>query len=149
MKIYTRLFYSFFAIISIFCISGYFFGKGGLKQYSELLSYKNELLGNIENLESRKTELARNLSSVQNSGDYLVLSAREIGYFKKGQGIIRFGYPLGNIENNDYGHVIHRPLLSLADAYKRNLSALAAGLLCYIILTLIFRNKDDNPKEQT
>ena len=148
MKLFTKLFYSFFAIISVLGVSGYLFGKGGLKQYNELLTYKNDLVSNIENLESRKTELSRNLSSVQNSGDYLILTAREIGYFKKDQGIIRFGYPLGNIENNDYGHVIHRPALSLIDSYKRNLTALAAGLLTYIILTLAFRKSDDNLQEE-
>jgi cell division protein FtsB len=144
MNTVIRVCLSFYVLFVGLTVTNIVYGKGGIVQLKELGKYKTELESNISDLGKSRAKLERNLYSVQTSGDYLVLSAREIGYFEKNQGVIRFGYPLGNIEDNNYGHIIPVKNYSKIDRRQQHLFVLLAALVTYLLTTLFFRKRKNN-----
>jgi cell division protein FtsB len=73
-----------------------FFGSGGLLDYRRLLGYRETMRQNIDELEQINSELLTEVKALGSDPERLRLQARELGYFREGEGVIRIsGYERG------------------------------------------------------
>jgi cell division protein FtsB len=91
-----------------FCLSTVLFllfGTGGIGQYRELLAYRDSLQANIEDLSRIQQGLLQELEALGSDPERVTLQARQLGYFKEGERVIRIqgyeaarsGYTVGRI----------------------------------------------------
>jgi len=74
----------------------FFFGSGGLLDYDNLLAYRVSLQDNIANLEGTNNDLLNEVQALGSDPERLTLQARELGYFREGEQVIRIeGYRPG------------------------------------------------------
>jgi cell division protein FtsB len=72
------------------------FGSGGLLDYNNLLTYRASLQDNIANLEGANDDLLKEVQALGSDPERLILQARELGYFREGEKVIRIeGYRPG------------------------------------------------------
>ena len=73
-----------------------FFGSGGLLDYHRLLGYRGTVQKNIDELEQINSELLAEVQALGSDPERLTLQARELGYFREGEKVIRIsGYERG------------------------------------------------------
>jgi cell division protein FtsB len=75
-----------FVISSVFYL---FFGSGGLLEYRRLQIYQGSVEQNIEDLAHINNELLSEVQALGSDPERLTLQARELGYFREGEKIIR------------------------------------------------------------
>lgn len=141
MKLSVRLFFTIYLIFVTIVLINTFWGEKGRQQTKQLQAYKTSLINNVKLLESKNFELKNTLTSVRDYGESVILAAREIGYFKKNQGVIRFGYPLGNKEDTNFGKTIKEVSLTSIDKRFMRLFAIFIGLLFFVFSYLVNRKK--------
>jgi len=74
----------------------FFFGSGGLLDYRNLLAYRASLQENIAELEDTNGGLLEEVQALGSDPERLTLQARELGYFREGEKVIRIqGYKAG------------------------------------------------------
>jgi cell division protein FtsB len=74
----------------------FFFGSGGLLDYGNLLAYRADLQDNIAELEGTNDDLLEEVQALGSDPERLTLQARELGYFREGEKVIRIeGYRAG------------------------------------------------------
>ena len=82
-----------FVLTSLFL---FFFGSGGLLDYRKLLGYRANLQENITDLEGTNSDLLAEVQALGSDSERITLQARELGYFRKGEKVIRIeGYQQG------------------------------------------------------
>lgn len=67
---------------SVYLLLALVFGPSGLNRYSARISYYNDIVENIEDLEHREERLLRELESLRTSSERLRLHARSLGYYR-------------------------------------------------------------------
>lgn len=67
---------------SVYLALALVFGPSGLNRYSARISYYNDIVENIEDLEHREERLLRELESLRTSSERLRLHARSLGYYR-------------------------------------------------------------------
>jgi cell division protein FtsB len=66
-----------------------FFGSGGLLDYRRLLGYRAAVEQNISDLKEINGELLSEVWALGSDPERLTLQARELGYFREGEKVIR------------------------------------------------------------
>jgi cell division protein FtsB len=84
-RIVVYIIFSFIVAAALF----YFFGSGGLLDYRRLSAYRESLQDNIEDLEHINSELLSEVQALGSDAERLTLQARELGYFREGERVIR------------------------------------------------------------
>jgi cell division protein FtsB len=85
-----------------------FFGSGGILDYSRLTAYRGSLQDNIQDLEHINGELLSEVQDLGSDAERLTLQARELGYFREGERVIRISGVSGNTTTYTVGKVLHR-----------------------------------------
>jgi hypothetical protein len=67
----------------------FFFGNGGLVDYRSLESYQRQLEGNLHELQEINAELMEEQRALGTDPERVALQARELGYFREGEQVIR------------------------------------------------------------
>jgi cell division protein FtsB len=86
----------------------YFFGGGGLQEYGRLLSYRAMLQDNINELERINGELLTEVQALGSDPQRLTLQARELGYFREGERVIRISAETDRRSAYTVGKVLRR-----------------------------------------
>ncbi|MCK5006231.1 MAG: septum formation initiator family protein [Spirochaetia bacterium] len=74
----------------------FFLGSGGLLDYDNLLAYRASLQENIADLEGTNDDLLKEVQALGSDPERLTLQARELGYFREGEKVVRIeGYRPG------------------------------------------------------
>jgi len=72
------------------------FGSGGIAGYRELEGYQEVLANNIQDLKRINRSLLEQLESLRSDPESILLQARELGYFREGERVIKIeGYRPG------------------------------------------------------
>ena len=87
--------------LGFFCSSLliFFFGRGGLHSLEELQGYRDSLVENNQQLQGINQRLLNNLDALSSDPEQITLMARELGYYRPGERVIRIdGYrPAGSL----------------------------------------------------
>ena len=74
----------------------FFSGSGGLLDYANLRAFQAGLKENIADLEGTNEDLLKEVQALGSDPERLTLQARELGYFREGEKVIRIeGYKAG------------------------------------------------------
>jgi cell division protein FtsB len=103
-RIVVYLIFSFTVATALF----YFFGSGGLVDYRRLVAYQDSLQENIEDLERVNGELRSEVSAMGSDAEQLTLQARELGYYRDGERVIRISNEARKKNTYTVGKVLHR-----------------------------------------
>lgn len=85
-----------------------FFGNGGLLDYRRLVAYRGSLQVNIDDLESINSELLTEVQALSSDPERLTLQARELGYFREGERVIRIADDTDRRSTYTVGKVLRR-----------------------------------------
>ena len=88
MKVPRIVIYVIFSFIVVATLY-FFFGSGGLMDYRRLSAYQESLQENINDLERMNGELLAEVQALGSDAERLTLQARELGYFREGEKVIR------------------------------------------------------------
>ena len=95
MKIPRIVIYIAFSFV-VTSLLFFFFGSGGLLDYHNLLVYRAGLQENIAGLEGTNDNLIEEVQALGSDPERIALQARELGYFREGEKVIRIeGYKAG------------------------------------------------------
>jgi cell division protein FtsB len=86
----------------------FFFGSGGLLDYRGLFRYRATVEQNIDELKRENGRLLAEVQALGSDPERLTLKARELGYFREGEKVIRIA---GQERGKDYytvGRVLRR-----------------------------------------
>ena len=91
----------------------FFFGPGGRMDYRDLLAYRFRLEANIDDLKETNRKLMDELEALGSDPERIALQARELGYFREGEKVVRIEgaqaeknrYTVGTILNRAAGPV--------------------------------------------
>jgi cell division protein FtsB len=79
----------------------FFWGHSGIYSYNKLVNYRNSLEANIKDLEQINQQLLNDIDALGSNPEIVALQARELGFFKDDEHVIR-------IENYSAGGNIHK-----------------------------------------
>ena len=85
-----------------------FFGGGGMLDYRRLSAYRGSLQDNIDDLERINGELLSEVQALGSDAERLTLQARELGYFREGEKVIRFSNSSRSKSTYTVGKVLRR-----------------------------------------
>ena len=98
MKLGFRLLFSIYISFIVYSLLSLVWGSAGVIQTSLLKVYKDKLLQNTIELGDISNQLNLQFDRLRSDEDLITLKARDLGYFKEGEGeIILKGYKNGAI----------------------------------------------------
>jgi cell division protein FtsB len=83
-------------------------GSGGMVDYRRLSAYRGSLQDNIDDLERINGELLSEVRDLGSDAERLTLQARELGYFREGEKVIRFSQSPRSKTTYTVGKVLRR-----------------------------------------
>jgi cell division protein FtsB len=124
-----------YIVLSFVVASGFhcFFGSGGVLDYRRLITYRGSLQDNIDDLERINGELLTEVQALGSDPERLTLQARELGYFREGERVIRFADSSSRKSTYTVGKVLHRK----AKQPQEDWPFRATGLVLPVLLALV------------
>lgn len=122
--------------LSIYLVLNLVFGPGGTREMQRLVAHKERLEQNLEALEARSRSLENEVMLLRTSADEVELRARELGYYRPKDQVIRFEGWDRSAQPRTPGTEI-RPFLRAAERSKNNVSTIRSAALSAALLTLI------------
>jgi cell division protein FtsB len=112
-----------------------FFGSGGILDYRRLSAYRGSLQDNITDLERINGELLSEARALGSDPERLALQARELGYFREGEKVIRFSNSSRSQTTYTVGKVLRRKAARLRADWP--FRAVGVGLPVVLILVSV------------
>jgi len=139
MKLWIKISISIYFSFMVFTWSSFFFGPGGFLETRTLTVYREKIRENTINMEIINKKLEGMVRNLQNNPDLIALEARNLGYYRKNEGIFllnggpekNHGYPLGSLYKEF-------PVHHSSIAFLRSLS-LFSGLLFFLSMGFVQR----------
>lgn len=139
MKLWIKIIMSIYFSFMVFTWSSYFFGPEGFLETRTLTVYREKIRENTTNMEIINKKLEGMVRNLQNNPDLIALEARNLGYYRKNEGVFLLdgtpvknqGYPLGSLYKEFPKH--HSSI-----AFLRSIS-LFSGLLFFLLLITLKR----------
>jgi|GEM_PF-2339966 len=136
-----RALFAVFTTVFTYLILSLFIGSYGIAEYSQLLHYRDALQSNLTELQDVNRSLSGTVDRLQSDAEQIALSARSLGYFKSDEGLIRISGYTAPRKPVSPGKILERVTGKPADpTFIRTLS-LAAGLVVFLLLTILSRNQ--------
>jgi cell division protein FtsB len=107
MRVPRFVVYIIFSFIAAAALH-FFFGNGGLLDYRRLSAYRGSLQDNIDDLQQVNGELLSEVQALGSDAERLTLQARELGYFREGEKVIRISDEARSKTTYTVGKVLHR-----------------------------------------
>ena len=127
----TRLFYSIYIGVLCYFVVHFFFGAAGLNDYRQLMQHRDVLIDNVAELQKINWQLVQELKLLAADPDKILVLARDLGYFREGDHVIK---PEGISVPKSYykiGKLIRMPI-------GRHSELLFAKIVCLIVPILIY-----------
>ena len=122
-----------------------FFGSGGMLDYRRLSVYRGSLQDNIEDLERINGELLSELQALGSDAERLTLQARELGYFREGEKVIRFS----NSSRRQSTYTVGKVLRRKANKPKADWTFRAVGMGLPVVLIVVSLSLRRGRKRET
>lgn len=149
MKPGYRLFFSLYITFIVYSISFLIWGTAGLLQTSMLKAYKNKLVQNTMELGEISNQLDIQFHRLRSDEDLIALKARELGFFKEGEGEIVFnGYQKSNISFSVGSYYQKFNTKVTNNSHIRRFSAII-GILSFLLMTVLRRDTNVQSKRNT
>ena len=120
----------------------YFFGGGGLQEYRRLLNYRTTLQDNINDLERINGELLTEVQALGSDPERLTLQARELGYFREGERVIRISDNTGRRSAYTVGKVLRRKVKQPRADWPFRATGLGLPVLLVVVSVSVRRRKN-------
>ena len=118
-----------------------FFGRGGMKDYHRLIQYRTMVEENIDELKRINDELLTEVDALGSDPERITLQARELGYFREGEKVIRMAEQQRGGGYYTVGKVLRRkPKQPRAD-WPFRVTGLALPILLMFVRMTIRRRK--------
>jgi len=118
------------------------FGHGGMTDYRRLLQYRTLVEENIDELRRINDELLSEVDALGSDPERIVLQARELGYFREGEKVIRIAEQRRGGGYYTVGKVLRRkPKQPRADWPFRVTGLVLPILLLFVSMTVRRRKK--------
>jgi cell division protein FtsB len=137
-RIMVYILFSFVISAALF----YFFGSGGLLDYRRLASYRGSLQENIGDLERINSELLSEVQALGSDAERLTLQARELGYFREGERVIRISADSSRKSNYTVGKVLRRKAKKQRADWPFRATALGLPILLALVSVSVRRRKN-------
>lgn len=125
-----------FAGLCIYLVLNLVFGPGGTRELRRLAAHKERLESNIESLEKRSRSLENEVMLLRTSADEIELRARQLGYYRPNDEVIRFeGWDRPQAPPTPGTEI--RPFVSASERSDGGGSAIRSAALSAALLTLI------------
>ena len=110
-----------------------FFGSGGILDYRRLSAHRGSLQDNIDDLERTNEELLTEVQALGSDAERLTLQARELGYFREGERVIRISGGVRKKSAYTVGKVLRRK----AKPFRADWPFRAVGVGLPVLLVLV------------
>lgn len=119
----------------------FIFGESGVLRYRTLAGYREELAGNIEDLELLHRDLLYDLEALASDPERIALQARQLGYFQEQERLVRLeGYsPPRSVYT--VGKILRRLPASENRSGDRLFRLLGAGAVACLIGLSVWRRR--------
>jgi len=120
-----------------------FWGHSGIYSYKKLVNYRNSLEENIKDLEQINQQLLNDIDALGSNSEIVALQARELGFFKDDEQVIRIeNYSArGNI--HQVGRLIYKAEGKATRDILIKTSALFLPLLFYLFSHIVLKGNAD------
>ena len=120
-----------------------FWGHSGIHSYKKLVNYRNSLEANIKELEQINQQLLNDIDALGTNPDIVALEARELGFFKDDEQVIRIeNYSArGNI--HQVGRLIYKMDGKATRDILIKISALFLPLIFYLFSCILLKGNAD------
>ena len=137
-RIVVYIIFSFLvAAVLFFC-----FGNGGLLDYRRLAAYRGALEDNIDDLERINGELLSEVQALGSDPERLTLQARELGYFREGEKVIRISDAASRKSTYTVGKVLHRKAKRPRADWPFRATGLGLPMLLALVSVSVRRRKN-------
>jgi cell division protein FtsB len=119
-----------------------FLGSGGFLEYRRLLNYRESLAKNIEELEQMNEELLWEVEALGSDPERLTLQARELGYFREGERVIRVSEDSPGKRTYTVGRILRRRRNQPRADWPFRATGLALPLLLALVSVTIRRRRN-------
>ena len=141
MKVPRIVAYIIFSLIVATALN-FFFGSGGLLEYRRLASYSGSLRDNIDDLERTNGELLSEVRALGSDAERLTLQARELGYFREGERVIRISDGPSRSSTYTVGKVLSRKAKQPRADWPFRATGLGLPLALVLVSALVRRRKN-------
>lgn len=120
-----------------------FWGHSGIYSYKRLVNYRNSLEANIKELEQINRQLINDIDALGTNPDIVALEARELGFFKDDEQVIRIeNYSArGNI--HQVGRLIYKTEGKATRDILIKIFALFLPLIFYLFSHIVLKGNGD------
>lgn len=117
----------------------FFWGHSGIYSYNKLVNYRNSLEANIRDLEQINQQLLNDIDALGSNPEIIALKARELGFFKDDEHVIRIeNYSArGNI--HQVGRLIYKAEGRATKDILIKISALFLLLFFYLFSHIVLK----------
>ena len=137
-RIVVYIIFSFIAATALY----YFLGSGGLLDYRRLLSYRGLLQDNIDELEYINSELLTEVQALGSDPGRLTLQARELGYFREGEKVIRISNVAARRSTYTVGKILRRKARQPRADWPFRATGLGLPFLLMLVSVSVRRRKN-------
>jgi len=141
MKVPRIAVYTILSFILAAALS-YFFGSGGVLDYRRLAAYRGSLEENIDNLEHTNGQLLSEVQALGSDAERLTLQARELGYFREGERVIRISDNSRPKSIYTVGKVLHRKIKKPRTDWPFRAIGLGLPVLLVLVSVSVRRRKN-------
>ena len=120
----------------------YFFGSGGVLDYRRLAAYRGALEENIDDLEHTNGQLLSEVQALGSDAERLTLQARELGYFREGERVIRISDNSRPKSIYTVGKVLHRKIKKPRADWPFRAIGLGLPVLLVLVSVSVRRRKN-------
>ncbi len=140
MKPGLRILFSIYITFMVYAIITIVWGPAGIVQTSKLKVYKEKLLQNTVDLSQISSTLTLQSLRLRTDHNLIALKARELGFFKEGEGelIIR-GYQKNNI-NYSVGSYYKKFNKEITNVTYIRIFSVILGFMVYLIMSVFKKN---------
>lgn len=120
----------------------YFFGSGGALDFRRLAAYRGALEDNIDDLERTNGQLLSEVQALGSDAERLTLQARELGYFREGERVIRISDSSRPKSTYTVGKVLRRKLKKPRADWPFRAIGLGLPVLLVLVSVSVRRRKN-------
>jgi len=132
-----------------FSLLSVFFGGTGATSFDKLRQHNLTLEANISELESKQLNLSSTLGSLRSNPESIIIEARSLGLYRKGDGVIYFKnfepvYAVPETDQRFYPRALRQ-----ADENILRLFSMAAAVVAFLIFLTVWKARDAHRTNRT
>jgi cell division protein FtsB len=132
-------------VIVSFLVTAAFYsilGRGGVREYRRLLDYRASLQQNIEDLERINGQLLAEVQALGSDPERLTLQARQLGFFREGERVIRFAGDTDRRSAYTVGKILRRKAEQPRAEWPFRITALGLPVLLVLVRASVRRHRN-------